>query len=164
MLNVRFSEPPVNGIVNSEIPDFSKIQAKSPSTIHKKSHAQSFFVLPLPSSYILLSWKYPCFSAPPSFQDNITPQLYASEMLYRDVNGKRTTTFGSLKYLPTASDPYSVTKWTPVFPDKKDLKMKGFYNIFHKPDAPYAITKIWGWIEYTALKETKLTMTLYISE
>lgn len=84
-----------------------------------------------------------------------------SEMLYRDVNGKRTTTFGSLKYLPTASDPYSVTKWTPVFPDKKDLKMKGFYNIFHKPDAPYAITKIWGWIEYTALKETKLTMTLY---
>lgn len=84
-----------------------------------------------------------------------------SEMLYRDVNGKRTTTFGSLKYAPTAIDPYSVTKWTPVLPEKKDLKMKGFYNIFHTPDAPYAITKIWGWIEYTALKETELTMTLY---
>ncbi len=84
-----------------------------------------------------------------------------SEMFYRDVNGKMTTTFGSLKYVPTAADPYSVTKWTPVFPEKKDLKMKGFYNIFHAPDAPYAITKIWGWIEYTALKETTLTMTLY---
>lgn len=84
-----------------------------------------------------------------------------SQMLYRDVNGKRTTTFGSLKYAPTAKDPYSVTKWTPVLPDKKDLKMKGFYNIFHTPDAPYAITRIWGWIEYIALKETELTMTLY---
>lgn len=84
-----------------------------------------------------------------------------SEMLYRDANGKRTTTFGSLKYLPTAADPNSVAKWTTVLPDNKGLKMKGFYNIFHEPDAPYVITRIWGWIEYTALKETELTMRLY---
>lgn len=84
-----------------------------------------------------------------------------SQMLYTDPKGRRTTTFGSLKYSPTASDPYSVTKWTSVMPDAKKLKMKGFFNIFHTPDTPYAITKIWGWIEYTALKETELTMTLY---
>ncbi|MDE7115024.1 MAG: BACON domain-containing protein [Muribaculaceae bacterium] len=84
-----------------------------------------------------------------------------SQMLYKDANGKRTTTFGSLKYLPSVKDPYSVEKWTPVLTDKNDLKMKGFYNIFHKPDAPYTITRIWGYIEYTALKESTLTMKLY---
>ncbi len=84
-----------------------------------------------------------------------------SQMLYTDVNGRRTTTFGTLTYKPSDEDPYSVARWISVLPDKQDLKMKGFYNIFHKPDSPYAITKIWGYIEYTALKEAVLTMTLY---
>lgn len=84
-----------------------------------------------------------------------------SQMLYADPSGRRTTTFGSLKYAPTAGDPHSVTKWTSVVPGVDNLRMKGFYNVFHAPDSPYAITKIWGWIEYTALKETTLTMTLY---
>lgn len=85
-----------------------------------------------------------------------------STILYADPKGRRTTTFGTLKWAPTFTDPNSMTRWNAALPEgASDATLAGFYSIFHEPEAPYAITKIWGWIEYSASKAATLKMTLY---
>ncbi|MCM1440556.1 MAG: hypothetical protein NC131_15360 [Roseburia sp.] len=77
--------------------------------------------------------------------------------------GKRTATFMPLRFQPKANDMTSTASWAEILEPQgyTDLIYKGFFNIFHKPDSPYSITKLWGYTEFTTTKQTAMNITLY---